>query len=48
MHETMRPTTKFTMVLEEEGSLLFLDTRVTRLTNGKLDIILKVCQDFNI
>ena len=30
---SMRP-----MELEEEGSLLFLDTRVTRLANGKLDI----------
>ena len=26
------------MELEEEGSLPFLDTRVTRLANGKLDI----------
>ena len=33
-----RPTIKFIMELEEEGSLPFLDTRVTRLANGKLDI----------
>jgi hypothetical protein len=35
---SIRPTIKFTMELEEEGSLPFLDTRVTRLANGKLDI----------
>ena len=35
---SLRPTIKFTMESEEEGSLPFLDTRVTRLTNGKLDI----------
>ena len=35
---SIRPTIKFTMELEEEGSLPFLDTRVTRLANGELDI----------
>ena len=35
---SIRPTIKITMELEEEGSLPFLDTRVTRLANGKLDI----------
>ena len=35
---SIRPTIKFTMELEEEGSLPFLNTRVTRLANGKLDI----------
>ena len=35
---SIRLTAKFTMELEEEGSLPFLDTRVTRLANGKLDI----------
>ena len=35
---SIRPTIKFTMELEEEESLPFLDTRVTRLANGKLDI----------
>ena len=35
----IRPTIKFTMELEKEGSLPFLDTKVTRLADGKLDII---------
>ena len=35
---SLRPTIKFTMELEEGGSLPFLDTRLSRLTNGKLDI----------
>ena len=35
---SIRPTIKFTMELEEGGSLPFLDTRVTRVANGKLDI----------
>ena len=35
---SIRPTIKFTMELEEEGSLPFLDTRITRLANGNLDI----------
>ena len=35
---SIRPTIKFTMELEEEGSLPFVDTRVIRLANGKLDI----------
>ena len=34
----IRPTIKFTMELEREGSLPFLDTKVTRLADGKLDI----------
>ena len=34
----IRPTVKFTMEQEREGSLPFLDTRVTRLVDGKLDI----------
>ena len=34
----IHPTIKFTMEVEEGGSLPFLDTRVTRLANGKLDI----------
>ena len=29
---------KFTIELEEEGSLPFLDTKLTRLADGKLDI----------
>ena len=35
---SLRPTIKFTMELEEEGSLPFLDTKLTRLADGKLDI----------
>lgn len=34
----IRPTIKFTMELEGAGSLPFLDTKVTRVANGKLDI----------
>ena len=34
----IRPTMKFTMEVEEGGSLPFLDTRVTREEDGKLDI----------
>ena len=39
----IQPTTKFAMKLEEEGSLPFLDTRVTitRLADDKLDITVK-------
>ena len=35
---SIRPSIKFTMELEEDGSILFLDTRVTRKVEGKLDI----------
>ena len=35
---SIRPTIKFTMEVEEGGSLPFLDTRVTRKEDGKLDI----------
>ena len=35
----IRPTIKFTMELKVEGSLPFLDTRVTRLADNKLDIM---------
>ena len=35
---SLRPTIKFTMELEEEGSLPLLDTKLTRLADGKLDI----------
>ena len=35
---SLRPTIKFTMELEEEESLPFLDTKLTRLADGKLDI----------
>ena len=34
----IRPTVKFTMEVEEGGSLPFLDTKVTRKADGKLDI----------
>ena len=34
----IRPSIKFTMELEEDGSIPFLDTRVTRKVEGKLDI----------
>ena len=33
-----RPSIKFTMEVEEDGSIPFLDTRVTRKVEGKLDI----------
>ena len=35
---SIRPSIKFTMELEEDGSIPFLDTRVTRKVEGKLDI----------
>ena len=35
---SIHPTIKFTMEVEEGGSLPFLDTRVTRKEDGKLDI----------
>ena len=44
---SIRPTIKFTMELEEEGSLPFLDTRVIRLANGKLDITVYLKSTFN-
>ena len=37
----IRPTIKFTMEQEEGGSLPFLDTRVTRVASGKLDIFFR-------
>ena len=35
---SVRPSIKFTMELEEGGSIHFLDTRVTRKVEGKQDI----------
>ena len=35
---SIRPTIKFTADVEEGGSLPFLDTRVTRKEDGKLDV----------
>ena len=35
---SIHPSIKFTMELEEGGSIPFLDTRVTRKVEGKLDI----------
>ena len=35
---SVRPSIKFTMELEEDESIPFLDTRVTRKVEGKLDI----------
>ena len=35
---SIHPSIKFTMELEEDGSIPFLDTRVTRKVEGKLDI----------
>ena len=34
----IQPTIKFTVERKEKGSLPFLDTKVTRLADGKLDI----------
>ena len=36
--DSIRPTIKFTMEVEERGSLHFLDTKITRKEDGKLDI----------
>ena len=35
---SVRPTIKFTMGVEEGGSLPFLDTRVMREEDGKLEL----------
>ena len=35
---SIRPSIKFTMELEKDGSIPFLDTRVTRQVEGKLDV----------
>ena len=35
---SVRPTIKFTMELERDGSLLFLDTKLTRSEGGALDV----------
>lgn len=37
-HNNVGPIIKFTMELEEDGSIPFLDTRVIRKVEGKLDI----------